>query len=926
MSTNSFDVIAVSETWLNESIPDNSVSLPGYVIIRHDRKNLKKKGGGGVCLYVSTDISYLIVDSSSDTDTEYLIVKLTVANTVLLVCVVYRPPLTPLPESFADAYSKIAHCFENVVVLGDFNCDMLKDTAESRFVYNFLTTFSLYMPNVLPTHHTLHLNSHTLLDLCFVDSRKKLLDFHQSGYPFLSAHEIIFLTYDIRKPLHELRTVQYRDFKNLNCDTLMVSLQRYLSLSPMNYDDLNNSVANLNDIIHKAFDECVPIKTLVLKNPPAPWMTPQIKSEIDYKNKLRNYFKSFRTPYFHTLYKNQLKIVNEMIHDSKSEFYTNKLSALQRKNNSRLLWRELRSLGVVDSSKQDQSLPVSSDDINEYFIDSVKQLTTSLTLLNNPVQFIEPALPENGSIFDFSPITLDELVKLLSVSSTNAEGVDGIPARYLTLSMHALAPVILEIINRSLTTSTFPDLWKKALIIPLPKVNKPSCPKDYRPISILCSLSKILETVVYRQLITFLNISHSLDDKQSGFKRGYSTQTVLLRLVDDVRAAMDNRLVTVLVLFDFSKAFDLVDHDLLFLKLRQKGCSDQVVNWFRSYLSGRQQAVKDPNGNISSWLNVETGVAQGSVLGPMTFSVFLDNLPKILKFCLYLLYADDLQIYLHGPVSEINELLSQVNSDIQAVFNWSTANKLYFNSAKTKIIILGTRNQLNSIDYSTLPQIKIGDTTIPYVRSATNLGVLMDETLSWSSHVSQTVRRVWFTLRQIRHSKSILSVDLRRQLVLSLIVPIFDYCCLLLTNLTMSDEKKLQTAFNSCVRFIFGLRRGTSVSPYFTRLGWLRIVARRRYFLCCLTYKLLSNKSPSYLANHFIERSEIVQRFVRRRYRELVVPFSLTNAMYKSFIVNATTSWNSLPDIIKRATSFSMFKSSVHKHLFENQCSEIMFV
>ena len=154
------------------------------------------------------------------------------------------------------------------------------------------------------------------------------------------------------------------------------------------------------------------------------------------------------------------------------------------------------------------------------------------------------------------------------------------------MALPVLVPLEVDIINESLNTSVFPSLWKRALIVPVPKIKKPTAPKDYRPISILCSLSKVLEAVVHKQLLAHLVENELLDARKSDFKMDHSTQTVLLRLVDDIRSATDKRMITILVLFDFSKAFDLVDHNLLLKKLNLMGCSDEVLLWFRSYLAG----------------------------------------------------------------------------------------------------------------------------------------------------------------------------------------------------------------------------------------------------------------------------------------------------------------------------------------------------
>ena len=177
------------------------------------------------------------------------------------------------------------------------------------------------------------------------------------------------------------------------------------------------------------------------------------------------------------------------------------------------------------------------------------------------------------------------------------------------------------------------------------------------------------------------------------------------------------------------------------------------------------------------------------------------------------LYADDLQIYLHGPAKEIYNLLDMVNQDIRAVHEWMTSHKLYFNINKTKIMIIGSQYQVDVSKQNPLPQIRISDTIIPYVDTAKNLVVIFDSNLSWNRQVLWISRKVYFKLRQISHSKAMLSFGLRKQLVESLIIPIFDYCTLVMTNLTASQVAKLQKTLNSCVRFIFKLRRDVHITP-----------------------------------------------------------------------------------------------------------------
>ena len=211
-------------------------------------------------------------------------------------------------------------------------------------------------------------------------------------------------------------------------------------------------------------------------------------------------------------------------------------------------------------------------------------------------------------------------------------------------------------------TSTYPNIWKGAFIRPLPKTDMPTAPKDYRPINILPALSKALERIVHKQLTDYFNEHSLFDTYQSGFRTGHSTTTALLKVTEDIRQAMDEQMSTVLTLLDFGKAFDSANTDLLLHKLRHLYLSHHTVSWFNSYLRDRQQCVSVGN-QISSWKIVKKRVPQGSVLGPLLFTVYVNDISKTLKHCKYHMYADDLQIYLHAHPTTLNDAIRKVNED-----------------------------------------------------------------------------------------------------------------------------------------------------------------------------------------------------------------------------------------------------------------------
>lgn len=210
-----------------------------------------------------------------------------------------------------------------------------------------------------------------------------------------------------------------------------------------------------------------------------------------------------------------------------------------------------------------------------------------------------------------------------------------------------------------------------------------------------------MERLVYDQLVAWLNLHSILDPLQTGFRKGHSTQTTLLKFTDDIRFGIG--MLTIAVIFDFSKAFDTVCHVTLLQKLADVGLSASALKWFTSYLCGRSQAVRLGNGAMSEWTAVSSGVPQGSVLGPLLFSLFLGDLPASIRECSYLLYADDLVIYYQCLPSNLHNALARVNGDIASIQGWSSCNSLSLNSTKTKAMVLGSLGLVSRVDLTLLP-------------------------------------------------------------------------------------------------------------------------------------------------------------------------------------------------------------------------------
>ena len=340
-----------------------------------------------------------------------------------------------------------------------------------------------------------------------------------------------------------------------------------------------------------------------------------------------------------------------------------------------------------------------------------------------------------------------------------------------------------------------------------------------------------------------------------------------------MKLSIDRGEITILVLFDFSKAFDMVDHNILLRKMHDLGFSNSVLEWVFAYLSGRKLAVKDSSGNISSWSDVVRGVPQGSGLGPSFFSILINDIATCLKFMKRILYADDLQAYLSCLPKELIRALLRVESDIHAVADWANTNLLRLNLEKTKILIVGSKRTIASIDLDQLVQINIDNTVIPFVKSARNLGLTFTTELNWSNQIRDISKRIYFCLRSFNVSRKSLSVETKLQLVSAIIVPYIGYCCLIFLDNTIAQDSILKRALNSCLRFIFGLRRRTRITPYYERLQWLKVEKRRFYFLGTFMYQMMSSRTPAYLFEK-LQPPVIVHQYLLRQTRALQVPFT----------------------------------------------------
>jgi hypothetical protein len=475
-----------------------------------------------------------------------------------------------------------------------------------------------------------------------------------------------------------------------------------------------------------------------------------------------------------------------------------------------------------------------------------------------------------------------------------------------------IAPIITHIINFSLTTGTFPSSWKYAFILPIPKKTNASVLSDYRPISILPALSKILEKVVHRQTTAFLSLHNLLDPLQSGFRPKHSTSTALLKIVDDIKSAMDNGEITLLTLIDASRAFDSLHIDSLLTKLSSFNFAPITIQWFSSFLKDRQQCVTFEN-NSSSWIKTSSGVPQGSILGPLLFSIYINDISSVFSKCKHHLFADDLQVYVHFKVSSMHDAVEAVNKDLRALTEWTDKHHLKLNPSKTQAIMITNPKQTSELSKLNLPYVVLNGTKIGYSTQVRNLGLIMDRQLTWNDHVIHITKKVYTTLYTLKKLKRFLSINQKILLVQALVHPIFDYCDIVYNDLSGILSAKLQRMYNTTIRFIFNLRSYDHITPALSELGWLPLHLRRKHHILTKIYSILAHNAPPYLSANY----KFVARHGRntRAGNSLLIPKHRTEIYSKSFIPSSIRLWNKLPPSIRNISTKNQFKSLTEKSL-----------
>ena len=517
----------------------------------------------------------------------------------------------------------------------------------------------------------------------------------------------------------------------------------------------------------------------------------------------------------------------------------------------------------------------------------------------------------------FETVTVEEITKLVTSMTNKSCELDPMPTSFVKEAIGTLAPIITDIVNGSLTSGVFPSCYKEALVTPLLKKQSLDYNRlqNYRPVSNLALISKTIEKVVSAQLNTYLKDNNLLEPCQSAYRQGHSTETALVRVQNDIICAVGQQKAVLLVLLDLSAAFDTVNHQLLIKTLQQLGIRGTMLHWFSTYLLGRLQRIK-VNGVTSQPKLLDCGVPQGSVLGPILFTIYTASLGQLLRQLdvQYHLYADDSQLWVIFKPPELDTAIGQMEKCIASVQKWMLSHELKMNDDKTEFLVISSKSIARGI---VSPTLHIGDHQVVATSTARNIGVMMDSKASMEAHVLSVCKSSFVHIRNLSRIKKFLDSSSLERLVHAFITTKLDYCNSLLCGAPSTLINKLQRIQNIVARLITGHGRCEHITPVLKSLHWLPVKQRITFKTLVLVYKAVNNLAPVYL-------KELLYPYVPCRGLRssennlLVVPFTRSSVVQQcAFSAAGPRLWNSLPLSLRSASCLSVFKSHLKTYLFK---------
>lgn len=910
---NNLHIFGLSETKLKDYKSTEVFRIKGFQTPFRKDNNLN--GGGGLMVYVRNGINARRREDLETNDIPCIWLEILPNNSkAFLVGNVYRPPNSKIEfnDRFEDFMDFVINENKEYILLGDFNKNLLNEEIENEWG-NFTTSLGLTQLVSEPTRVTK--DSKTLIDHIYTNFEENIHSISVKQL-CLSDHYGVFCN---RKSNSELgknthQTITYRSFKNFDESKFLIDLSHVPWEIIQTFDNVDDIVLAWSSLFLEIINKHAPIKIHRVKKKYQPdWLTPEILDHMKERNK---YKLNGNTE----AYKRLRNEISWLIEQAKKETYQTKIE--EGKDDPKTIWKLFKEFGANGKGNNcDSHININFDDkliqkeaeltelFNSYFVNIASSLkeTNISSNFEKLTTFVDSKVPLNNQ-FNISLTNTSFVWNFLTSLNVNkSTGLDNIGPKILKLSANILTPSLTFIVNKSIVSGAFPSSWKEAKVKPLFKSGDKTDINNYRPISILPTVSKLIEKWVASQFSTYLNNFNLLHKSQSGFRPKHSTESALTLMIDSWLKAVNVGKLVGCVLVDFRKAFDLVDHKIILQKLKFYKCNEPCLKWFESYLTNRTQRVSLSQ-NLSESASVTCGVPQGSILGPLLFLVFINDLPLFVQNSSVVdLYADDSTFYNFDY--DINQLKNNLQSSLESLHKWCKQNGMVINIDKTKVMLITSRQKRKCLQDPNLA-LRYNNIDIKMTTCDKILGVHVDEHLIWNSHIQQVCKKISSYLWLLSKIRTFLSTEHRLLYYKAYIKPHFDYCSVIWSNTSSSNINKLNSLQRRACKLILS-HEYYGLTEALRRLDILSFDQSVFLNKAKIMYKVHNNLAPSYLQELFQMRDVTIDNTASNlrsvSQMNYILPQAKCNLFKGSLSFSGVIVWNSIPVSIKQSPSLNSF-------------------
>ena len=916
-----FDVIGISETGLNMLNNNEQTNIDGY---HEPEDTFATRSKGGTRLYVSEDLNYIprkdLQISKKNLLESTCIEILNKENPNTIVVCIYRHPdmnLTEFNIIYEELLSKLKIENKGLFILGDFNIDLLKTSnhVESDTFFNNNLSYCLRPLITRPTRITAH--SKTLIDNIFTNN---IEDDIVSGNLVCTISDhlpqfAVVKNLNVNDTIPKNKTKTFKNYKKFNLQNFITDFMKInwdvVYENEVTNDKFEIFIKTINDLIEN--NTPTETKKILIKKSHKPWITQGVLNSINTKNKLSKKYmhtknkliRAERFARFKT-YKNNL---TKYIRILKANYHKNYFC--QQKSNLQKTWQGIREIIGTNSkqglpkvllheNKQHEGDDKLAEIFNKFYA-SIADKTKS-KIIPTEKNFNDYLSNPNPVSFELVHPSHDKILNIVNkLSDSTAVGPNSIPTQILKIIAPHIINDLSNRINECIDVNTFPECLKKATITPVHKKDSKLKVENYRPVSLLSNVSKIFEKILHEQIYSFLETHNILFKNQFGFRKNHNTTHAITALTEDIRTALDENEFAVGIFVDLQKAFDTVGHEILLQKLDHYGIREGSLALFRSYLSNREQRVRIRD-NYSSYKPVKHGVPQGSILGPLLFLIYINDLNKSIEHSKTFHFADDTGLLCRNK--SLKKLNCRVNQDLSNLATWLRSNAISLNAKKTEIIIF--RRKGKNINKNL--NFRLSGQKLKLSSQVKYLGILIDEHLLWDAQINALcikLTKATGILTKMRHFlcyKSLLG------LYYALFESHLNYCIHTLGFLKRDHINKLSSLQKKTLKLIHFKGPRESATHLFVQSKILPVDSLITLKQSLFALEVLQNKSPNYF-NGFVNK--LGNRSVKLAF---VLSKSVTYGS-NSLKNSIARSWNLITPKINPFNSEVISKNSLKHHI-----------